>query len=319
MELRQFRYFLSIVDCGSLSRASQQLYIAQSALSKQIADLEDELGVQLLHRNRSGVVPTEAGKTFYDHAQSVLRLVNGTKAAVQTSAATVTGSLVVALPQSMSTMMAVPLMRAAKARYPGVTLHLNEELTGNMVEQMVRGVVDIALFTSAPLPEEFEFTPLLEEDFYLLHAADDEHAPPPGDVSIEQALARPLVFPSHAHSHSTRSIIENALQAVGLTAMAVGAEVNSVGVLKSVVEAGIGPTIMPLGVAQREIADGRLVAHRIAFAGLNRTVGVCVSAQVPATNARRALTALIVEVACEQSLNGQWPGTRIVAPDAVRP
>jgi LysR family transcriptional regulator, nitrogen assimilation regulatory protein len=313
VELRQFRYFLSIVDCGSLSRASQQLFIAQSALSKQIADLEDELGVQLLHRNRSGVVPTEAGKTFYDHAQSVLRLVNGTKAAVLTAAEAVSGSIVVALPQSMAAMLAMPLMRAAKARYPQVILHLNEELTGNMVEQMIRGQVDVAMFTDAPLPEEFEFTPVLEEDFYLLHAADDEHAPPPGDVTIEVALARPLVYPSHAHSHSTRAIVESAVQAGGLKMISMAAEVNSVHALISVVEAGIGPTIMPLGVALREIEDGRLVAHRILCKGMSRTLGVCVSSHVPLTNTKKALSSLLIELSRELCTSGKWPGTTLVS------
>ena len=68
MELRQFKYFVAIVDCGSLSRAAQQLFIAQSALSKQMAELEAELGTQLLLRSRNGVAMTEAGKVFYEYA-----------------------------------------------------------------------------------------------------------------------------------------------------------------------------------------------------------------------------------------------------------
>ncbi|REM13282.1 LysR family transcriptional regulator, partial [Mycobacterium tuberculosis] len=72
-ELRQFKYFVAIVDCGSLSRAAQQLFIAQSALSKQMAELEGELGTQLLLRSRNGVAMTEAGKVFYEYAQGITK------------------------------------------------------------------------------------------------------------------------------------------------------------------------------------------------------------------------------------------------------
>ena len=73
LELRQLRYFLRIVDLGSMGKAAVELDIATAALSQQISKLEGELGVTLLHRSSSGAKLTEAGAVFYRSAQLVLR------------------------------------------------------------------------------------------------------------------------------------------------------------------------------------------------------------------------------------------------------
>src|SRR5690606_5758821 len=65
MELRQLRYFVRIVELGSLTRAAKDLYIAQPALSAQISKLENELDIKLLTRSVRGVMPTEAGESLY--------------------------------------------------------------------------------------------------------------------------------------------------------------------------------------------------------------------------------------------------------------
>lgn len=316
MELRQFKYFLSIVDHGSLSRAAQHLHVAQSALSKQIAELESELGAQLLLRSRNGVVVTEAGKVFYEYAQGITKQIGDAKAAVHFSANSVVGSVVAALPQSVSPMIALPLMRAAASRYPEVVFHLNEELTGNMADQLLRGRVDVAVFTGTLPPEDIVFTPVVEEDFVLIYSAADPNRPPPGDVTIERAGAHPLVWPGNAHGHCTRWIVESVFETAGQPIPKVAAEINSVHTLKSAVEACFGPTIMPLGLAQREVLEGRLVAHRIVSHAMHRTLGLCVSVHLPMTNAKRAISQLIGDVMRELCGNGEWAGSRAV--DALK-
>jgi LysR family nitrogen assimilation transcriptional regulator len=317
MELRQFKYYLSIVDSGSLSRAALHLAVAQSALSRQIADLEDELGVQLLVRSRTGVVMTEPGKVFYEYALGITKQVGDAQAAVHLAPELLVGSVVVALPQSVSAMLALPLLRAAGSRHPGIAFQLNEELTGNIPDQLRHGRVDIALYTDAMPRDDVAFTPLFEEDFVWLHAAHDALAPPPGDVSIEQAIARPLVMSGRAHGQCTRAVVDAVLQAAGQPIRRLATEVNSVHIIKSAVEAGIGPTILPLGLARREVADGRLVARRIACATMFRTLGLCVSLRLPSTRAKRAVCELIGDVVSELCDSGQWPGARRVAAVAL--
>jgi len=313
MEVRQFRYYLAIVDSGSLSRAAQHLFVAQSALSRQVAELEAELGVRLLLRGRTGVTMTEAGRVFYEYAQGITKQIVDAQAAVHLSAEAVTGSVVVALPQSTTAMLALPLLRAARRRYPNIAFQLNEELTGNMTDQLLRGRVDIAVFTDRMPAEDVSFAPLIEEDFVWLHAAGDPLAPPPGEVSLAQAMARPLVMPGLAHGQCTRCVVDAVVEGAGHR-MRVAAEVNSVQIVKSAVEAGLGPTILPLGLAQREVQEGRLVARRIACDAMVRTLGLCVSVHLPAGNAKRAICKLMAEVVGELCDSGQWPGARRIAP-----
>lgn len=314
MEIRQLKYFVAVVDAGSLSRASRDIHVVQSALSKQMSALEAELGAQLFHRSNSGIVVNEAGKVFYEYAQGMLKQLDAAKAAVNPDAAALSGSIVVALPQSVATILALPLLQAVARTYPQVQLHLNEELTGNLVDQLVRGRVDIALFTRIGLPSEVSFSPLIEEDFYLIHRADAPDMPAAGDVTLAEAVAQPLVFPSRAHSHSTRAFVDQALAEQQLPPSRVAMEVNSVHILKSAVEAGIGPSIMPLNLALREVAEGRLVAHPITPPVMFRTLGICVCEALPSSKLRELISALIGQVVRDMCRSGEWPATRLIDP-----
>lgn len=113
MELRQLRYFVAIVDHGSLSRAALFLHVAQPALTAQIKHLEDELGAQLLHRSAQGMTSTDAGKVFYEHAQAILKQVGDAKSAVTQSTTRPSGSVTLGLPHSISGALALPLLIAA--------------------------------------------------------------------------------------------------------------------------------------------------------------------------------------------------------------
>ncbi|AGR59348.1 nitrogen assimilation regulatory protein (pseudogene) [Salmonella bongori] len=85
MNFRRLKYFVKIVDTGSLTRAAEVLHIAQPALSQQVATLEGELNQQLLIRTKRGVVPTEAGKILYAHAWNILQQCEQAKLAVNSS------------------------------------------------------------------------------------------------------------------------------------------------------------------------------------------------------------------------------------------
>jgi len=87
IQLRHLRYFVGIVDAGSLSRAATTLYVAQPALSQQMAELEQELGLPLLHRSARGVRPTPAGEVLYREAQAILRHMESCRTSCATVAA----------------------------------------------------------------------------------------------------------------------------------------------------------------------------------------------------------------------------------------
>jgi LysR family transcriptional regulator, nitrogen assimilation regulatory protein len=308
VEFRQLKYFCAIADSGSISRAAQQVYIAQSALSKQIAELEAELQVLLLHRSRSGVTLTEEGKIFYEYALAIQKQINDARAAVGHASGAVVGHVVLAIPQSISSTLALPLIKAAQERLPHIQLHINEELSGNLLELLRQGRVDMGLFTPNIPLADFNFTALIKEDFALIHAVNYPQAPAAGDISLSKAAKHPLLMPGPQHGQCTRVFVEQALQRKGFEALTISTEINSVHILKSAVEAGVGASIMPLGLAAQEVAQGRLVAHRISRSGLQRQLGLCASKHIPMTHAKRAVSALVADVARGLCTGGQWPG-----------
>jgi len=143
MELRQLRYFVAIADHGSLSRAALVLHVAQPALTQQVRQLEEELGAQLLHRSAQGVLCTDAGKVFYEHAQAILKQVADARSAVTQSTTRPAGSVTLGFPHSISGALALPLLTATRARYPEITLQLTEELSGSLAEQLISGAIRI--------------------------------------------------------------------------------------------------------------------------------------------------------------------------------
>ena len=92
MNLRRLKYFVKIVDIGSLTQAAEVLHIAQPALSQQVATLEGEMDQQLLIRTKRGVTPTEAGKILYTHARTILRQCEQAQLAVHNVGQTLSGA-----------------------------------------------------------------------------------------------------------------------------------------------------------------------------------------------------------------------------------
>lgn len=312
MEIRQIKYFLAVVDSGSVSRAARRLFVAQSALSKQISDLEIDLDVKLLHRSRSGVFPTESGKVFYEYGQAILKQIGDAREAVHFSSEAIVGNVVVGVPQSVSAALALPLINAGQAQLPNVSLHINEELTGNLLEQLWQGRVDLAVFTSNVQLQGFSFTPIAQEDFYLVKPAKSPKSKTceEGDVTLQEALSGQLMLSGLQHSHCVRSIIEESVVRLGMQMPSLFAEINSVHILKIAVEAGQGNTIMPLALVQQEVMQGRLKAKRIDPSQISRTLGICMSNNIPATNAKRAVAKLIARLVGELSESGKWPSLR---------
>ena len=316
MELRQLKYFLAVADSGSLSRAALEVFIAQSALSKQIGELEQELGVQLLNRSRTGVTMTEAGKTFYAYAQAILKQLGDAKAAVRSSPQSIVGAVVLAFPQSVSgeLTLPLPLIRAAREQLPGVSLHLNEELTGNMLDRLRQGHIDLAIFCPVDGQPDMVFLPFVEEELYLLRSAEPlEGLPDEGDVDLASVARHAVIMPAQQHHHCTRAPFAAALAQAGLP-LKVAAEINSVHILMAAVEAAMAPTVMPHALATHEIAQGRMRAHRIRPERASRILAVCHCSQIPMTNAKKAVCELVFSAARQLCADGQWTGATYIGP-----
>ena len=310
MELRQLRYFVAIVDHGSLSRAARVLHIAQPALTQQIRQLEEELEAQLLHRSAQGVIATDAGKTFYEHAQAILKQVTDAKSAVAQSNDKPSGTVALGIPQSVSGALALPLLTAIRATYPEITLLLTEELTGNLIVQLKSGRINLAvLFDDGDGQlSPFASTPMVEEEMMYITRADSQYGVKEGkgksrSVALAKAIKAPLILPGL--QHGVRPRIENVVRAHGMSLENV-IEINSVAILKSAILADIGATILPVAPLLSEIERGDMIAYPISGERMVRTLALCASKNIPLTNAAAAVERLVLDVTDDLCRKGKW-------------
>jgi LysR family nitrogen assimilation transcriptional regulator len=317
MEFRQLKYFVRIVELSSFSKAAQDLFIAQPALSNQISNLEKELDTQLLSRSVRGVTPTEAGKTLYRHAQAIIRQIEHLKYEVENESANPKGSVSIGIPTSVSNVLASPLIAATQERYPEIKLQIVESLSGHLEELVSNGRIEMSLLFNSPLTDSrksdkamgFSLVkiPILEEELFLQTTAALSNK-----KTITLAAAAKLNFVLPGKSNATRQLIDLAFAKVGITPKVV-TELDSLSTIQSVVEDGLGATILSLSAFIGNQKDRRSRAYSIHNADLTRTVSLCTSNTVALSTAAKCIANIVPEIAHKLVKSGRWSGSKIIA------
>lgn len=318
MEFRQLKYFVRIVELSSFSKAAQDLFIAQPALSNQISNLEKELGTQLLSRSVRGVAPTEAGKTLYRHAQAIIRQIDHLKYEVKNESANPKGSVSIGIPTSVSNVLASPLIAATQERYPEIKLQIVESLSGHLEELVSTGRIEMSLLFDSPLTQTpkmdkasgfgLDKTPILEEELFL-----QTTVPLSSKKIIDLATAAKLDFVLPGRSNATRQLIDLAFAKAGINPKVI-TELDSLSTIQAVVEDGLGATILSLSAFVGNSKNRKSRAYSIQNAELKRTVSLCTSNTVALSSAAQCIANLVSDIAYSLVKNGRWAGSKIINP-----
>jgi LysR family transcriptional regulator, regulatory protein for tcuABC len=244
MDMRQLRYFVQIVESGSLAKASRQLFIAQPALSQQMARLEDEVGKPLLVRSSRGVVATANGEALYHHAKFMLRQMEQAVAVARQETAAVGGRVSLGLAPTTVCQLGLPLTLHLRARYPALRLNVIEGLSGHLEHMTRNGQLDLAVLFSQTAASDLSVEPLLDEElFVILPATSQLVAQDRQALALREVAALPLILPSPGHGLRRRIALE--FERINLPLDAV-AEIDSLPLLMSCVAHGMGATIKPM-------------------------------------------------------------------------
>jgi len=267
MDIRELRSFVKVAQCGGFSRAARELYVAQPALSRQIAKLEEQLGVELFTRHGKGVELTAAGARLVERAEVMLRYLEETADHVRSSAEEERGHLAVGLPPAIGSLVGPQLIQKFRQRWPKASLHALEGLSTSLQEWLLQGRIEVAVVYNQPLLEAFEVRPLFSERMVLVG--------PSGETSRSQRLSAlgevPLILPGLPHSN--RRLVEQ-VAAQNTVRLNVILEVDSVGLTKKLVAAGQGYSILAHAAVQQDIDRGELVGHEIERPGIRSTVAL---------------------------------------------
>ncbi|MGE0212666.1 MAG: LysR substrate-binding domain-containing protein [Parvibaculaceae bacterium] len=304
MDLRRLTYFVEVADCQSFTRAGGRLAIAQSALSRQIRDLEEELGIDLLHRTGRGVQLTDAGEQFLGRARKLLQdadsLLADTKAMNDCC-----GTVSLGVLPSISQLLLTPLLNRVRRERPGLQVRVMEGFSGHIGEWLLSGRLDLAiLYCNSPAASTLLADKLLSEDMYLIGAPGD---PVLADESVPLATAAalPLVLPGRPHG--LRLLLEKTCAKAGVQ-LRVDIEVDALSTMKGLVAHGTGYTILPISAVQQELEGGRLSAARIGKPSLSRDLMLASSRQRPHTRASQEVSRILRKQVADLVSAGDWVG-----------
>jgi LysR family tcuABC transcriptional regulator len=268
MDMRQLRYFVQIVESGSLAKASRQLFIAQPALSQQMARLEEEIGKSLLVRSSRGVTATENGTALYHHAKFMLRQLDQAVSVARQDSAALSGRVTLGLAPTTNSQLGLPLIRYMREKLPGVMVNVVEGLSGHL-EHMTRvGQLDLAVLFSQKAAAELSVEPLLEEDLFVILPRTSTLVPPERTtLTLAEVAKLPLIVPSPGHGLRRRIGLEFDRANVGIDPVA---EIDSLPLLMHCLADGMGATIKPMAAIHALDNPGHWRALTISDARMNR-------------------------------------------------
>ena len=300
------RYFVRVVELGSMSRAALDLDVVQSALSQQIGRLEGELATRLLQRSSKGVTPTEAGLAFFQQAQLALRHADEAARAAQQSR--LSGTVSVGLAPTTASVLGLPLMQAVRERYPDVRLHMVESLSGHLGAMLNARQLDLAVLFDTDPGRRWSVTPLLEEKLFLIGARAENAKALPAKVKLTDVRSLPLILPSG--SHGLRRTLDQALAGNRLRKLS-PIEIDSLSMLMDAVRAGRGYTIQPgAALARFAHAPEAFQLAEIADARVRRLNSLCSLSDDELSPAALAVRVVLADCARALVAAGRWAGAR---------
>ena len=168
MDLKQLECFVRVAELGSFTKAATAMQTSQSALSRQVHQLEVDLRKHLLYRTGRGVTPTEAGKRLLAHGRGILHQIGLARQELEDEEGSPAGKVVIGLPPSVGKRLTVALVATFRKRYAKASIGIVEGLTVSMQEWLLLGRLDLAmLYNPAPVAQ-LEYAHAWSEDLYLI-------------------------------------------------------------------------------------------------------------------------------------------------------
>jgi len=288
MQFRQLRYFVKIVEAGSISRAATTIHVAQPALSQQIADLEAQLGVTLLQRSARGVRPTSAGEILYREASTILRLLERLPTVIRSSEGAIEGVVSLGMSSTLAGTLAGSFIEACREALPKVVLKFIAADSQTVKARIEAQTLDLAIVFEDELSSVFFRKPLLRQRLYLV-CRDRPRGLNATSIPLERVADMPLILPGAANV--LRGVVDRAFaSACVIPRIVVEADVLSS--ILSAIRTGIGNAILPKGdfsdIAGYEETEALLIEPALFL-----TASIISSADFPLTQAGESVRNLL--------------------------
>jgi LysR family cyn operon transcriptional activator len=249
MLVRPIRYLKAVADHGSFTRAAAALHVSQPALSQQIRELEERMGVQLLDRSGRTGRPTDVGEAYLRHVRRALDELEVGGRAIRDVQDLSSGALRLGFTPSFAIYLLGPLIRRYRDRFPGIVLTITEMAQEEIELALGADALDLGLAFSDVLAEDVEWLPLHTERLSLI--VGQRHPAANGDREMDTAAlaAEPLAL--LGPTFATRATVDRYLRRNGVHPH-VAVEANSIAAIVEIVRLAGLATILPERVAQEQ-------------------------------------------------------------------
>jgi len=270
LTLRQLQYFVALADVRHFGKAAERCCVTQPALSMQIKELEDALGVQLVSRRRGHIELTDDGEAIVARAQALLSTAHELHDYARHRSKTLVGELRLGVIPSVAPYLLPKILAQAQSRYPQLQLKLHELLTAPLIDGLNAGVLD-AIIIALPVSDPLIASMPMFEDAFLL--ARRRTAPETSDplVTIDSLRHENMLLLNDGHC-----LRDQALSFCSWidpqTLAAFGA--SSLTTIMRLVAGGYGVTLLPEIAAEAELVDPRIELLRFAPPAPQRTIGL---------------------------------------------
>lgn len=259
MNLNHLAIFHAVAQAGSVSGGALRLHISQSAVSKQLAELEAALELPLFERLPRGVRPTEAGRTLLDYAQRLFALESEAERAMAELKQLGRGRIAIGASRSIGTYMLPPVLAGFHRRYPRVELSLQVENTQLIETKLIAGEIDLGFAEGLPSSEHLDYR-VFARDQLVLVAAPDHPAVARAPLSLAALANEELLM--HEDGSGTRAVTEAALAEKKLRIKPIMTLASSEAI-KQTVATGAGLAFLSSAAIRNEVASGTLVILKV--------------------------------------------------------
>lgn len=201
MELRVLEYFLALTREGSISAAAKALNVSQPTLSRQLIELECELGCNLFERSKQGIILTDDGMLLRRRAGEITQLVHTTESELQLSHNTISGVVSIGCAETRAMDLIADLFKDIHEKYPEVTFKVESDIAENVAENINKGLLDFGLMLRKPKTEGLDYLPLNYYEHSIAIMRTDSPLAEKTSLKVEDLLDVPLILPS-SYRHS---------------------------------------------------------------------------------------------------------------------
>ena len=286
VNLELYKVFYTVAKCGSLTKAAEELYISQPAVSQSIKQLETQLGVSLFNRTHRGMeLSAQGGKVIFHKVEEALGLFNEAQLMLSQINSSATGTIRIGASDTIFEYVLAEKIVQFHEKYPAVKIELISDYSPQTLEELKNGEIDVA-FVNLPMQVDEALT--LRGNFKRLTDAfivGEKYAHlAEGTLSLDQLTKYPLIT-LDKDTVATKSL-NRFLSSVGIE-LSPSIEIGSFELMKRLVEKGMGIGVMPVEYAEKELAAGTLQTLKTDPALSARSVGMVLPKHTTASYALR--------------------------------